>query len=175
MGLGVKESGNLRVEDNRFIGDNQGLYLDTSPFREGDSVWVSGNTFAGNGAAVTFHSSETRNSFTNNVFEFNRTQVAVEGRGNARGVRWLGNYFDDYRGYDLNEDGTGDVPYELRSLSARLVADHPAMQLFRGTIALQLVDVAAEVFPLLQPETMLVDPRPRMARPGWATLTERGN
>ena len=173
MGLGVKESGNLRVEDNRFIGNNQALYLDTSPFRAGDSVWVRHNTIAGNGAAVTFHSSETRNVFTNNVFEYNRTQVAVEGRGNARGVRWRDNYFDDYRGYDLDGDGTGDVPYELRSLSARLAADHPALRFFRGTVAFELVDVAAQVLPLLQPETMLVDPRPRMAPPAWAARAAR--
>ncbi len=167
MGLGVKESGNLRVEDNLFAGDNQGLYLDTSPFRAGDSVWVRRNTFTLDGAAVTFHSSETRNVFTDNIFRYNDAQVAVEGRGNARGVTWDGNYFDDYRGYDLDGDGVGDVPYAPRSLSARLVSDHPSLRFFRGTVALGLVDVAAEVLPLLQPETLLVDPRPRTRQPPW--------
>jgi nitrous oxidase accessory protein len=168
MGLGVKESGNLVVEDNAFVRDRSCVYLDTSPFREGDSVLVRGNTFAGCDAGVTFHSSERRNTFVDNAFQANLTQVAVEGRGNAQGVVWSGNYFDDYQGYDLNGDGVGDVAYAPRSLSESLVARHPELAFFRGTIALELLDVAARVFPLLEPEILLTDPRPRMSAPGPA-------
>lgn len=168
MGLGVKESGNLVVENNGFVHNRSCLYLDTSPFRDGDSVLVRGNTFAGCDAGVTFHSSERRNTFVGNAFQANVTHVAVEGRGNAQGVVWRGNYFDDYEGYDLDGDGTGDVAYEPRSLSESLVARHPELAFFRGTIALELLDVAARVFPLLEPETLLTDPHPRMSAPGPA-------
>ncbi len=174
MGLGVKESGNLMVEGNRFVSDHACVYLDTSPFREGDSVLVRRNTFARCTAGVTFHSSETRNTFVDNIFQANETHVAVEGRGTARGVVWGGNYFDDYQGYDLDRDGFGDVAYEVRSLSEKLVTDHPELAFFRGTVALELLDVAARVLPVLQPEVLLVDPRPRMSprtgslRPGPA-------
>lgn len=165
MGLGVKESGNLVVEGNQFLGDRDCLYLDTSPFREGDSVVALGNTFARCTAGVTFHSSERRNAFLDNVFQDNQTHVVVEGRGTARGVVWRRNYFDDYQGYDLDGDGIGDVAYEPRNLAERLVASHPRLAFFRGTAAFALLDVAARVFPLLQPEILLVDPRPRMTPP----------
>jgi len=168
MGLGVKESGNLRVERNRIISDRKCLYLDNSPFRMGDSVLVRGNVFAGCAAGVTFHSSERRNTFLDNVFVANRTPVAVEGRGNARDVVWRANYFDEYRGYDLDGDGTGDVPFELRSLSTSLVTSHPRLAFFRGTVVFALLDIAGRVFPLLAPETLLTDPRPRMVPPGPA-------
>lgn len=165
MGLGVKESGNLVVEDNTFLRDRAGIYLDTSPARQGDSVLVRANTLAGCTEAVTFHSTPTRITLADNVFVANMTQVTVEGRGNARGVAWVSNYFDDYQGYDLDGDGFGDVAYELRSLSERLVSEHPQLAFFRGTVALAMLDVAAQVFPVLRPETMLVDTRPRMAPP----------
>ncbi len=165
MGLGVKESGNLRVEGNRFIHDRNCLYLDTSPFREGDSVLVRGNRFVGCAAGVTFHSSEHRNAFFDNAFEGNAVQVAVEGRGTAEGVSWRGNYFDDYQGYDLNGDGIGDVAYELQDFSGQLVAEHPQLAFFRGTIVLDLLDVAARVFPILEPATLLRDGLPRMTAP----------
>ncbi len=163
MGLGVKESGNLVVEDSQFLHDNACIYLDTSPFRAGDSMVVQRNTFARCNAAITFHSSEHGNTFRDNNFEANQVQVAVEGRGTAREVDWRGNYFDDYQGYDLNRDGRGDVPYELRSLSEHLVADHPQLAIFRGTIAFTLLDAVARIFPLMQPETVLVDPAPRVS------------
>jgi nitrous oxidase accessory protein len=166
VGLGVKESGNLVVERNRFVRNLSCVYLDTSPFREGDSVLVRANVLAGCVAGVTFHSSETHNTFVGNAFLANQVAVAVEGRGTAQGVLWRENYFDDYQGYDLDGDGFGDVPYELRSMSERLVALHPDLAFFRGTMALALLDEAARVLPVLQPDTVLVDPMPRMALPG---------
>ncbi|RME75801.1 MAG: hypothetical protein D6776_02490 [Planctomycetota bacterium] len=75
---------------------------------------------------------------------------------------WSGNRWDDYRGYDLDGDGFGDVPYELRSLSGELTAKHPELRLLAGTPALALIDVAAHAMPLLQPRLILRDPHPRM-------------
>ncbi|HKI95907.1 MAG TPA: nitrous oxide reductase family maturation protein NosD [Gemmatimonadales bacterium] len=175
LGLGVKESGNLTVEDSHFINDRDCLYLDTSPFREGDTVLVRGNTFAGCNAAVTFHSSEQNNAFRDNTFYGNQTQVAVEGRGTAQDVVWHGNYFDDYTGYDLNGDGTGDVPYELRDFSERLVSNHPQLAFFRGSVVFAVLDATAHVFPLLQPETLLTDPAPRMAPAGTDCIAASDN
>ena len=51
-------------------------------------------------------------------------------------MAWEGNDFDDYAGYDLDRDGYGDLPYELRSLSGALVSQHPALAFFRGAPAL---------------------------------------
>jgi hypothetical protein len=56
------------------------------------------------------------------------------------------------------------VPYELRDLSERRVARRADLAFFRGTAALALVDMAARLFPILQPQTVFVDPRPRMQR-----------
>lgn len=163
MGLGVKESGDLVVDHDLFLNAGACLYLDTSPFRKGDSVLVQHNSFIGCNTGVTFHSSERDNAFIDNTFQANRVHVAIEGRGTALGVEWRGNYFDDYQGYDLNGDGIGDVPYEVRDLSARLLATHPALAFFRGTAVLELLDLAGRALPMIEPEALLIDPMPRMA------------
>lgn len=163
MGLGVKESGDLVVDHDLFLNAGVCLYLDTSPFQKGDSVLVRHNSFIGCHSGVTFHSSERDNAFIGNTFQANRVHVTIEGRGTALGVEWRGNYFDDYQGYDLDGDGTGDVPYEVRDLSARLLATHPALAFFRGTAVLELLDLAGRALPMLQPEALLIDPAPRMA------------
>jgi nitrous oxidase accessory protein len=163
MGLGAKESGNLFVKGNSFVKDPVGIYLDGSPFRPQDSDVFEDNLFDLCDTGVVFHSSATRNVFKGNTFRDDRTHVRVEGRGDALGVTWLGNYFDDYAGYDFDRDGIGDVPYEARSLSDRLTSDRPELEFFRGAAATTLLDALGRVFPLYQPEPTLVDPRPLIA------------
>lgn len=165
MGLGVKESGNLRVVGNRFVRDQNGIYLDTSPLQRGDRNTFERNTFAFCEAGVAFHSSETRNAFTDNTFEENRTDVRVEGGGDATRVEWARNFFDDYRGYDMDGDGTGDIPHELRSFSTETVGAHPELAFFSGTPAMGLLDALSQIFPLLAPKALLVDRAPRMSAP----------
>jgi nitrous oxidase accessory protein len=160
MGLGVKESGNLEIHDNDFVQATIGAYLDTTPIQLGQANRFTGNRFALCGTGVLFHRSETRNSFRGNVFRDNQVQVAVQGGGHVRDVEWLGNDFDDYVGYDLDGDGVGDVPYELRRLSTQLVDRQPQLAFFRGTPALAATDAASHLLPLFAPKTVLVDPKP---------------
>ncbi|MEO6807513.1 MAG: nitrous oxide reductase family maturation protein NosD [Isosphaeraceae bacterium] len=165
MGLGAKDSGNLVVTDNRFVKNNMGLYLDSSPFGRDETNVVRGNLFALCDAAVVFHSSQIHNTFAGNTFRDNQAQVRVEGRGDAMGVTWTGNYFDDYAGYDFDRDGFGDVPYEPRSLSNQLLGVRPELAFFQGTSALSLLEMVGRVFPLYQPTPVLVDEAPRMEPP----------
>jgi nitrous oxidase accessory protein len=163
IGLGLKESGNLDVSRNTFLRNSVGLFLDTSPLNLGDANRFHGNVFRLGGIGVQFHSSPTRNEFMRNTFLDNAEQVRVDGRGDALGIEWTENHFDDYQGFDLDGDGFGDLPYELRSLSSRLIAKRPQLQFFRGTVALDLVDVASEVSPLLEPRAIMTDSRPRLS------------
>ena len=162
MGIGLKESGNLVVSRNNLVHDAVGLYIDTSPLQLGDTLAIRGNTVALDQVGLVFHASGHRMTIEDNDFTDNDSQVRVDGGGNATDVDWHGNYFDDYAGYDLDGDGTGDIPYELRSASGELIGEHADLALFRGTPALGLVDAASHLDPLFQPELVLADPRPRM-------------
>lgn len=162
MGLGAKESGNLLIEENAVIDNTIGFYLDTSPHQEDHENLFRENIIAFSDAGVVFHSSETRNRFSGNDFRDNRVQVKVEGEGNARGVDWRGNRWDDYQGYDLDGDGIGDIPYELRSLSGELVQRQPALAFLNGTPALWMIDAITHIAPLLAPRVLLEDPAPLM-------------
>jgi nitrous oxidase accessory protein len=172
IGLGCKESGNLSVERNLFLRDTIGVYLDTTPLQEGDVDAFADNSFRLDDVAVMFHSGQRGNRFTGNSFHDNRSQVAVEGGGDALGSAWDGNDFDDYAGYDLDGDGVGDIPYELRSLSAQLGSRAPAIKFFDGAPALAMVDAAARILPLFRPKTLLVDAHPRVGPAATARSQE---
>ncbi|MBK7772186.1 MAG: right-handed parallel beta-helix repeat-containing protein [bacterium] len=114
---------------------------------------------------VLFHSSEKRNEFVENAFHGCAVAVRVDGHGDATHVTWRGNYFEDYAGFDLDGDGTGDVPHEPRSLSGQLTSTREAFRFFRGTPALGLLDVVSRVLPVLTPAVVFSDPAPRLRRP----------
>jgi nitrous oxidase accessory protein len=166
IGLGLKESGNVVVRGNLFIHDGVALYVDASPLWPDDRNLFEGNVFRSNGAAVSFLGRARGNRFARNSFGDSRVQVEVAG-GDAREAEWSGNHFDDYAGYDLDGDGTGDLPYELRSLTQDLAADAPSLTFFRGTPALALAEAIGRIVPLLEPRLILSDPAPRMAGIAW--------
>jgi nitrous oxidase accessory protein len=167
VGLGLKESGNVSVLGNLFAHNTVGLYLDTSPLWPDDRNRDEANDFRLNAAAISFLGPTAHNELVGNELRDSQVQVEVQGGGDARQALWRGNAFDDYVGYDLDGDGTGDVPYELRSLSADLVSATPALAFFRGTPAFALAEAIGRIVPLFEPRLVLVDPEPRMAQVAW--------
>jgi nitrous oxidase accessory protein len=161
-GIGLKEAGNVVARRNRVVHDGVGLYVDTSPLEPGDFDVVEDNWFRLNQVAIVFHASPRATKIAGNSLRDNASQVRVDGEGDALGVEWSGNDWDDYRGYDFDRDGTGDVPYELRSLSSDLTSRHPELAFFEGSPTLALVEAAGRVVPLFEPRTLVRDPRPRV-------------
>lgn len=166
MGIGLKDSGNIDIAENRFVHDAMGVYIDTSPLSLADHNRATRNLFTLCDRAIVFHGRADRNAFTDNALESNREQIVVEGRGNALGATFARNRFDDYAGYDLDSDGFGDVPYELRSLANQLTGTYPILAFFEGTPALAIVELIGRVVPLFAPQTIAIDQRPRMSGGG---------
>jgi nitrous oxidase accessory protein len=175
MGVGLKDSGDVTLRRNTFVHDSSGVYVDNSPSTIGQRDIIEGNAFRLCDAAIVFHGNTTGNEVRGNSLCSNREQVVVEGGGDARRALWEGNHYDDYVGYDLDGDGTGDVPYELRRLSTHLSSGIPNLAFFRGTPAFGVVDVLGKVVPLFTPHTLLVDERPRMDDPVRVREVRRAN
>ena len=87
----------------------------------------------------------------------------VDGGGDATTLEVGGNFWSDYAGYDLNDDGVGDVAHEIRRLSAAMTDAHPPLQLLRGTAALASLDAMAQAVPVLPSQRLLIDRTPRVA------------
>jgi nitrous oxidase accessory protein len=97
------------------------------------------------------------NAFTGNVFD-----VGTNSRQNYS--TFLGNWFDRYRGYDLDRNGRGDVPHAPVRLFALLVEQSPAALVLVRSMLVDLLDVAERVIPTLTPHT-LRDEAPLMRAP----------
>ena len=82
---------------------------------------------------------------------------------NNPAAAFRGNWFDDYRGYDLDRDGYGDVPHHpVRLFSLIIEQNEPALILLRS-LFVSLLDRAEQFLPALTPAT-LADAHPRMHR-----------
>ncbi|MFZ5827494.1 MAG: nitrous oxide reductase family maturation protein NosD [Bacillota bacterium] len=169
-GLGLKDMDNILVEENRFVGNQEAIYLDNSPRRGGDdSNLFRRNLFARNDRALLFQPSVVNNIFTENSFVDNVQQLKVLGGGEPDGNHWSqagrGNYWSDYAGYDETGDGVGDLPYQPRSLYESLADRHPVLNWFVASPAVSAVEMAARVFPTLAGPPRITDGAPLIDPP----------
>jgi nitrous oxidase accessory protein len=154
-GLLLKEINDSDIEDNRFRSNSVAMFVEGS-----SRLRIIGNEFSRNGWAVKLMANTEGNRFERNRFAGNAFDVATNSRSSTS--TFAGNTWDQYRGYDLDRDGYGDVPFRPVRFFSLVVQEHePALILLRSFFV-ELLDLAERVLPILTPET-LVDARPRMA------------
>lgn len=167
FGIGLKDMDGLVVEDNLVVGNRVGLHLDNSPMVHGIVHQIAHNVFAYNDIGIAFAPNVKGNHFTENSFLENVEQVAILGAGELRGnefaVDGRGNFWSDYRGFDLDGDGVGDIEYRADALFENLVDRDPRMRLFLFSPAQHAIAMAARAFPVVAPRPKLVDPSPLTA------------
>ena len=165
MGIGFKESDKADVRRNWLVANTTGTYLDHTPRTTDAPVVFDANVIALNDVAVRVHGELGGASFRGNDFHENAVVVEADGGGNALAVAFTGNHFTDYAGYDLDNDGRGDVAYEVAALSGEITDAHPDLKFFHGTAAMGLVDAIARAVPVFAKRRLLVDPAPAARAP----------
>ena len=155
-GLLLKEILEPELRANRFARNSVGLLIDGVTRLNAD-----GNQFIENGWAVKLLASAQDGRFTRNEFLRNSFDVATNSRETT--TSFAGNYWDAYEGYDLDRDGTGDVPHHPVRLFSLLVADNEPMLIVLRSAFVALLDLAERVLPSITPE-MLADASPSMRR-----------
>jgi nitrous oxidase accessory protein len=155
-GLLLKEIADARLESNVFSHNTTGLLADGA-----NRLIAEHNDFIGNGWAVKLDASTVDGRFSQNNFADNSFDVSTNSRSPS--TTFVGNFWDTYRGYDLNRDGVGDVPHRPVRLFSLLVEHNaPALILMRSAFV-ELLDAAERQIPTLTPDA-LVDATPAMRR-----------
>lgn len=182
-GVGLKDMDGTIAEDNLFLGNRIGMQFDNSPSSYRVYDVYRHNVFAYNDIGVAFMPSVKRNRFHDNSFLDNLEHVAVLGSGGLSGndftVDGRGNFWSDYRGWDLDDDGIGDLAYHAESLFENLMDREPRLRLFQFSPVQGAVEMASRAFPTVRPQPKLTDTAPLTAppparfplapaRPSWA-------
>ena len=109
--------------------------------------------------------------FEANTFFGNGEQVVVEGSAEMMTTNlWRGNFWSDYRGYDADGDGRGDLAYRPTKLFERLSDRNHGLRLFTDSPSVQAIDFAARVFPIFEPKPKFADESLR-----WTPLSRPKN
>ena len=156
FGLLLKDITDSRVADNVFVKNTIGIYAEGS-----NRVVFERNDFLENGWAVKIMANALDNVFTRNNFIGNSFDVTTNSRRTRS--RFEENFWDAYRGYDLDHDGFGDVPFRPVRLFALIVEQTEPSLLLLRSLFVQVLDAAERVLPSLTPE-VLMDPKPVMRR-----------
>lgn len=109
------------------------------------------NIIAQNDVALQMFQNSTGNAFTENNFIDNLNPLWIIGkrtetRWNANG---RGNYWSQYDGYDLNDDGIGDIPLKIQNVFNYLEGQYPNIRLYLYSPASQALAAASTAFPVV--------------------------
>jgi nitrous oxidase accessory protein len=168
-GIGLKDCDDIVVRGNALLANRVGAYIDNSPSSIGSTGLIESNMVAFNEIGLLATPNTHDNIVTGNAFIENEEPAATHGRGrltnNTFSRDGVGNYWSDYAGFDLDQDGIGDVAYEPRSLFGEMLAREPNLRLFVHSPAQQAIEFTARALPELRPEATLIDEAPLATPP----------
>ncbi len=155
-GLLLKDISKCHITHNQFTRNTTAVYMEGC-----ESIHLSDNNFNNNGWGLRVLANCSNGLFEKNNFYANSFDVTTNGTLNLNVFK--NNYWDKYDGYDLNKDGTGDVPYRPVSLYAQLIEQVPqSLMLMRGFMV-NILDKVERAVPSLTPESVK-DNTPRMKK-----------
>jgi len=155
-GILLKEISNSKIESNEFIENSTAIYM------EGCSrITVEHNNLISNGWAIKLMANSMDNYFYENNFIANSFDVSTNSLSNFN--TFERNFWANYKGYDLNKDGFGDVPFRPVTMFSMMVQDQPPSLILLHSLFISILNVAESIIPAITPEA-LTDPKPRMRK-----------
>lgn len=159
-GLLLKDLNDSVIANNVFRNNTIGLFVDGS-----NRLNIARNDVTQNGWGVRLMANTMGIAFMHNNFVGNT--FAVTTNGSATFNSFLQNYWSDYRGYDLDQNGYGDVPHRPVTLFGLLVEEHEEFMVFLHSPLVDALNTAERLMPSITP-AFLIDSKPVMYKIAWS-------
>ncbi|WP_420321975.1 nitrous oxide reductase family maturation protein NosD [Flagellimonas sp.] len=148
FGMLLKEINDAEITGNTFEENTVGISIEGS-----NRIKYLNNTFANNGWALKVRGACYGNTFSANNFLHNSFDVSYNSKLNDNVFK--GNYWSKYTGYDLDKDGTGDVPYRPVKLFSYIVNRTPETIVLLRSLFMDIIDFSEKVSPVFTPDKLL--------------------
>ena len=140
---------------------------------EGKAVFIynslyntfEGNVFANSNIGIHLTAGSEQNTVSGNAFINNQRQVKyVATRTQEWSKDGVGNYWSDYLGWDRDQNGVGDVPYEPNDNVDRLLWKYPEAKILMFSPAVDTLRWVQNSFPVVK-AAGVTDSHPLMRPP----------
>ncbi|MGB5371189.1 MAG: nitrous oxide reductase family maturation protein NosD [Flavobacteriaceae bacterium] len=155
-GLLLKEINDAEIVGNTFEDNSVGITVEGS-----NRLQYTNNDFINNGWAVKVRGACYENVFKNNNFLYNSFDLSYNSKLNDN--LFDQNFWSGYTGYDLDKNGTGDVPYRPVKLFSYIVNRTPETIILLRSLFMDIIDFSEKVSPVFTPDK-LFDANPLMKR-----------
>ena len=163
MGIGLKDVSNFTIKDNTIIYCAQGFYIDRSPFEPDTHDWIENNKILYNAEAIHFHSLSENNIIKNNIVQGNIEDIINDSRGSKTDENEIvGNYWDNYAGFDRDGDNIGDTPHKVYQYADQLWVYNPDVKFFYGSPVISLLNFLSKLAPFSEPIFLMEDQKPKV-------------
>ncbi|MCK0189828.1 nitrous oxide reductase family maturation protein NosD [Arenibacter sp. F20364] len=156
FGVLLKEINDADIIGNTFEENTVGISIEGS-----NRINYSKNNFIKNGWAVKVRGACYTNTFNHNNFLYNSFDLAYN--SNLNDNIFDENFWSNYTGYDLDRNGTGDIPYRPVKLFSYIVNRTPETIILLRSLFMDIIDFSEKVSPVFTPDE-LVDSKPLMKK-----------
>jgi nitrous oxidase accessory protein len=165
MGIGLKDVSNFTIKDNTILYCAQGIYIDRSPFEPDTHNWIEGNKILYNSEAMHFHSMSENNVIKDNIVAGNIEDIVNDSRGSKTNENEIAyNYWDNYEGFDKDNNGIGDTPHKVYQYADQLWMYDSDVKFFYGSPVISLLNFLAKLAPFTKPLFLMEDDKPRVSK-----------
>jgi len=160
FGIGLKDLDNVLLKENVIADNRVGIFIDNSPRNFDAYMKYTGNIIAYNETGIDVLSSLENSYFKKNSLIENYQQASLTRSQNPDNDYWEENYWSNYSGFDKDRDGLGDIPFREDQVFEDLIENKPNLKIFLYSPAVNTLNYAANAFPILKPQPVLIDKTP---------------
>lgn len=161
FGIVVKGVSAFIFKNNEVKYNSKAIYIDAKHNETKIERFIENNEISYNNEAFNFHGAFKQNQIINNIILGNIDDVVKGTKGNISSENIvLNNYWDQYKGFDKNNDNIGDNSFKVYQGVAQLWHYNPKLKYFYASPVLTLLDFISKIAPFVEPTLILEDKKP---------------
>ena len=146
-GILLQSMSRVTATSNLIIDNSRGIFMNNA-----DSNVIEHNDVINNDLAVQLNGGCDKNLFVRNNFINNLSELLLDVSDEE--TRWAdetgGNFWSGYKGYDLDGDGTGDLPFPIQNVFQVLETKVPEVRYYLLSPAAEVLKAAEQALPILR-------------------------
>ena len=146
-GILLQSMSRVTARGNLIVDNSRGIFMNNA-----DSCDIESNDVVNNDLAIQLNGGCDGNLFVRNNFINNLSDLLLD--VSDLETRWAdadgGNYWSSYRGYDLDGDGAGDLPFSIQNVFQILETKVPEVRFYLLSPASEVLKAAERALPILR-------------------------